>query len=314
MTSADGLGARPAERLERLGVSADEYYSTAVSSNRGLVSPEEQERLRRATVAIAGQGGLGGTCTIPLVRMGIGKLHLADSDEFSISNVHRQEAAMSSTIGRSKAQTMRELVEDIHPSCQVRCFTDGVTEENVDSFLDGADAVVDAIDFFCLPAHRMLHRRARERGLAVVISIPMGFGATLVVFGPGGMSFDNYFDFQDDDEPFDTLLKFLIGAVPTAFHAKYMEFGKASVADRRSVGIASAVRLCASLVSTEIVALLLDRGTVRFAPNYFAFDPYVKGFQRGVLRWGNRGPLQRLRLLAARRQFASQRDAANRLW
>lgn len=300
--------------FERLGVSADEYYATAVASNQGIVTQSEQERLRAATVAVAGLGGLGGACVTTLVRMGFGAFHLADSDTFSISNVHRQESAMSSTIGRSKVETMRSVVQDIHPSCRVRCFESGVTADNVDDFLGGADAVVDAIDIYCVPAHRMLHRRARELGKTVLMSVPMGFGGSLLAFGPSGMSFDSYFDFDDRLTPFDTMLRFVAGAVPTTFHSKYMNIAQASVADRRNVGIASSIRLCAGLIGAEVLSLVLNRNSVQLAPAYSVFDPYPRRYRCSRLRWGNRGPLQRVKIELMRRQFLSQRDAVNQLW
>ncbi len=300
--------------FERLGVTAREYYETAVAANRGIVTPAEQQRLQAATVAVAGLGGLGGACVTTLVRMGIGAFHLADFDTFSISNVHRQESAMSSTVGQSKVDAMRAVVQDIHPSCRVRCFDGGVTSDNIDEFLHGAAAVVDAIDLYCVPAHRMLHRRARELGKTVLMSVPMGFGGSLLAFGPTGMSFDRYFDFDDKLTPFDTMLRFVAGAVPSTFHNRYMDLGQASVADRRNVGIASSVRLCASLVATEVLALILQRYALPLAPAYSVFDPYPKRYLQGKLRWGNRGPLQRIKIELMRRRFLSQSEDVNRLW
>lgn len=300
--------------LDRLGVTTDEYYRTAVAANRGLVDQTEQRALRDATVAIAGLGGLGGACMTTLVRMGIGRFRIADLDRFSISNVHRQEGATASTVGLPKVETMASMARDLHPGVHVTGFGDGVTEGNVDAFLDGVDVVVDAIDFFCLPARRLLHQRARVLGKPVIVSIPIGFGASLQVFAPHGMSLDDYFALRDDQSPFEAMLRFLVGVVPTTFHAKYMDMTQGSVRERKSIGIASAVRLCAGVVGAEALALLLRRGDVRFAPSYAVFDPYAKRYERGKIRWGNRGPLQRLRVAAARKRFAPQRDAFNELW
>lgn len=221
---------------------------------------------------------------------------------------------MSSTVGQSKVDAMRAVVQDIHPSCRVRCFDGGVTSDNIDEFLHGAAAVVDAIDLYCVPAHRMLHRRARELGKTVLMSVPMGFGGSLLAFGPTGMSFDRYFDFDDKLTPFDTMLRFVAGAVPSTFHNRYMDLGQASVADRRNVGIASSVRLCASLVATEVLALILQRYALPLAPAYSVFDPYPKRYLQGKLRWGNRGPLQRIKIELMRRRFLSQSEDVNRLW
>ena len=46
------------------------HYDTAFSQNVGIVSADEHARLRGATVAIAGMGGVGGDYLISLVRAG----------------------------------------------------------------------------------------------------------------------------------------------------------------------------------------------------------------------------------------------------
>ena len=59
-------------------------YDSAFSRNLGLISPQEQQRLRHCRVAIAGLGGVGGAHVLTHVRMGIGKFHLADFDTFEV--------------------------------------------------------------------------------------------------------------------------------------------------------------------------------------------------------------------------------------
>ena len=71
---------------ERIAFSAAEAFER----NLGLISPEEQERLAKTTIAIAGCGGVGGVHAHTLARLGIGGFRLCDPDEFSLANFNRQ--------------------------------------------------------------------------------------------------------------------------------------------------------------------------------------------------------------------------------
>src|SRR6185295_14115220 len=90
-------------------------YDQAFTRNLGLVSPREQERLRRTCVALPGLGGVGGAHLQALARMGIGAFHLADPDTFEVANFNRQLGASMATVGRSKAEVMAETVSQINP-------------------------------------------------------------------------------------------------------------------------------------------------------------------------------------------------------
>ena len=94
-------------------------WDAAFARNLGLVSRDEQARLRQSTVAIAGAGGVGGGHALSLARQGIGGFRLADPDTFSVSNVNRQLGARVSSLGLNKAEEMRRMVLDINPDARV---------------------------------------------------------------------------------------------------------------------------------------------------------------------------------------------------
>src|SRR5437762_11146275 len=84
-------------------------YETAFRRNRGFVSSEEQQRLRRARVAVAGLGGTGGAQVQALARTGIGAFTLADPDTFELVNFNRQLGAFMHTLGRNKTDVASEF-------------------------------------------------------------------------------------------------------------------------------------------------------------------------------------------------------------
>ena len=270
-------------------------YEVAFSRNIGLVSDEEQARLREASVAVAGLGGVGGGHALSLARLGIGSFALADGDQFEVANLNRQAGAIAATLGRRKVDVIAEMVSAINPTAVIRRFPNGITETNVDDFIRGAVAVVDGIDFFNIGARRLLFRRARALGVYAVTAGPIGFSGTLHVFSPTGMSFDDYFDIRDGMTLPEQLIRFGLGVAPKMTQRRYMPPRALDLRQSRAPSMGSACLLCAALVATEVANLVLRRRPPRVAPVFFQFDPLVQVYKVGRLRWGNRGPVQRLK-------------------
>ena len=109
----------------------------------------------------------------------------------------RRYGATLGTIERSKVDVMSEIVREINPDVKLTCFPGGLTTENCREFVQGSHLVLDGIDFFAIEARRTLFRAAREGGLYALTAGPLGFGSTLHVVSPRGMSFDEYFDLHD---------------------------------------------------------------------------------------------------------------------
>lgn len=285
----------------------DAYYALATSRNLGIVSREEQATLRRSRVAIVGMGGAGGIYLTTLTRMGIGRFSIADFDTFSVGNMNRQAGAMSSTVGRPKTEVMAEIARDIHPGADIREFPGGVGPHNIEDFLEGADAVLDAIDVFAQPARLLMYRTARRMGIPVLFGAPLGLSGTLGVFTPDGMTYEDYFDLRDDMSPYETMMRFIVGLAPKGRHWTYMDSTHVDPHAQTGPSSAAAISLIAGMVATETLVALLKRRPLRAAPAFCQFDPYLGTFVHGRLRWGNRGPLQRLKLHLVDRKFAGMR-------
>ncbi len=105
------------------------------------------DRFRGSHVAVVGIGGVGSWSAEALARSGIGALTLIDMDHVSESNINRQLHALTSTIGMSKIEAMRQRIVEINPVCQVTLVDDFVDSGNWPSVLGGpVDAVIDACD------------------------------------------------------------------------------------------------------------------------------------------------------------------------
>ncbi|MBI5551723.1 MAG: ThiF family adenylyltransferase [Desulfobacterales bacterium] len=272
------------------------YWEEAFARNIGFVTLAEQERLHRAAVALPGLGGVGGAHLVTLARSGIGRFHLADFDRFEAANVNRQHGARVSTFGRPKLDVMRQELRAINPYAQVRSFPEGVSPENIDAFLEDVDVLVDSIDFFSLELRRLLFRRAREKGIPAITAGPIGFGTALLYFAPDrGMTFDEYFDLHDGMSMEAKLIAFFVGLAPKAAQRNYTLPGSISMSDRRGPSLAAGCQMCAGAAAAEVLRILLKKPGLRPAPYYCQYDPFARKFYQGRLRFGNRGPLQRLK-------------------
>ena len=280
-------------------------YDAAFSRNLGWTTDWEQAALRLKRVAIAGMGGVGGIHLLTLARLGIGQFHIADFDCFDVVNLNRQAGATIASLGRPKVDVMAEMAAAINPDIQIARFGEGVTPDNLDRFLSGCDLFVDGLDFFALDIRAQVFRRCAELGIPAVTAAPIGMGTGFLAFLPGAMTFEQYFRLEGRPEP-ERYLRFLLGVAPRGLHRRYLaDDTRVNLADRRGPSTAAACALCAGMVATEAVKLLLGRGGVPHAPEHLHFDAYRGQLARTRLRWGNAGPVQQLKLAVGRRLYRS---------
>ncbi len=279
-------------------------YHSAFARNIGWVTTEEQAILRSKRVAIAGMGGVGGSHLLTLTRLGIGAFNIADFDCFELANFNRQAGAALSTLNRPKVDVLADAALDINPTLDIRRFPTGVTEDNLPEFLAGVDIYVDALDFFAVQARRAVFEACAKLGIPAVTAAPLGMGAALLNFLPGGMSFEEYFrlDGQPEEEQ---LLRFLLGLSPAMLQRGYLVDPSAvDFARHRGPSTPMACELCAGVAATETLKILLNRGKIKAAPHGIHFDAYRAKLAHTWRPGGNRNPIQRLGLAIARRQLA----------
>lgn len=112
-----------------------------------LVGNDILETIASKRVIIFGVGGVGSWCAECLVRSGVRRLTIVDSDRVCITNVNRQLMATMKTVGHVKVEALKERLLEINPNCEVEALQKIYTEENADEFgLDQYDYIIDAID------------------------------------------------------------------------------------------------------------------------------------------------------------------------
>ena len=279
-------------------------YQNAFSRNIGWVTEAEQARLQQTHVAIGGLGGVGGVHLLTLARLGIGKFSIADFDTFDIVNFNRQVGALVSTIGRPKIEVLSEMVKDINPNVELRVFPEGVQEHNMDSFLEGVDIYVDGLDFFVFETRRATFKACEKKGIPAVTAAPLGLGTALLVFGHGGMSFEDYFGLDGCDE-MEMAIRFLVGLSPAMLQRGYVaDMSRVNLAERRGPSCIAACQLCAGVTAVEVLKLALRRPGVKLAPWGSQFDAYRMRYVRTWRPGGAKNPIQLFMRYLVRQQLS----------
>lgn len=280
-------------------------YDEAFSRNLGWVTEEEQAQLRSKRIAIAGMGGVGGSHLITLSRLGIGAFNLSDFDSFELANFNRQAGAGMRHLQRPKLEVMAELALDINPEMEIGHFPEGISETNLDAFLDKVDLYVDSLDFFAFDARRAVFAACAEKGIPAITAAPLGMGVAFLAFLPGKMTFEEYFQLEGRSRS-EQAARFLLGLSPAMLQMGYLvDDTRLDLARGKGPSTPMACELCAGMAGTQALKILLGRGKVTAAPRGLHFDAYRNKMATTWRPGGNSNPIQQLGLILARKKLAA---------
>ncbi len=141
------------------------------SRTEKLIGKENLEKLKNSNVIVFGAGGVGSYAIEALVRGGISKITVVDSDTVSVSNKNRQLIALDSTVGKLKTDVVKERILDINPECQVSAMAI-FYDENTEIDFKNYDFVVDCIDSVKSKIH--LIKCAKENNVKIISALGTG--------------------------------------------------------------------------------------------------------------------------------------------
>ena len=130
-----------------------------------LIGEEGLARLKASSVLIVGVGGVGSYAAEAVARAGVGCITVMDGDSVQPSNLNRQLIALTSTLGRNKADVMAERIRDINPDTKVSALARFYEEDDLLD-LTAFDWVIDAID--SVLAKTALIKTAVEKDINIV--------------------------------------------------------------------------------------------------------------------------------------------------
>jgi len=236
-------------------------YNQIYQRNIGLFTEEEQNKLKNAKVAVAGVGGVGSYQAVALARLGIGELSIMDPGVFDEPDMNRQYGAMRSTIGKNKAEATAPILRDISPYLKVNVYTAAAdTADDVDAFIADAALVIDAIDYAGFWHKQLLHERARSQGLYILSGPIPGFGATMQIFSPTGMTVETFYGAPENKETWgDFRIPITKIAPPDAIPQILYDFEQAKISYLSTNG--ASAQLVGGLLGMEAAFMITGKRT-----------------------------------------------------
>jgi molybdopterin/thiamine biosynthesis adenylyltransferase len=156
-----------------------------------------QQALKRARVLVVGAGGLGSPVIAYLAGAGIGTLGILDDDSVSLSNLHRQVAHDTASVGRLKAASAGRFASALNPHVDIVLHAERLDAGNVDAIMAPYGLVLDGTDN--LATRRLVAAAAQARGLPLVSGAVSMFDGQVTVFAPGGPAFAALYPDDADD-------------------------------------------------------------------------------------------------------------------
>ncbi len=146
------------------------------------IGPEGQEILGKASVLVAGAGGLGSVSSFYLAAAGVGHIIIADNDHVELSNLNRQLLHSEISLGEKKTRSAVRRLSQLNSSIKITPFQKELTWHNIDSIAEKVDIIVDATDNYI--TRQSLNRGSLKYGIPFVFGGVQGFNGMVSCFVP----------------------------------------------------------------------------------------------------------------------------------
>jgi len=107
-----------------------------------------QMRLRSATIAVVGAGGIGSPAIAYLAAAGVGTLRLIDDDRVDLSNLQRQTLFGTRDVGTTKVTAATIAAHRLNRGVVIDARASRIDDGNARDLIAGADVVIDGCDNF----------------------------------------------------------------------------------------------------------------------------------------------------------------------
>lgn len=255
-------------------------YGNFINRNIGLITEDQQERLRTSKVSVFGLGGVGGVIFEILVRCGIAKFSIIDNDVYEDTNMNRQIFAFQDTIGKRKIDVAEEWAKKINPEIMIEKHY-RVDEDNISEILKDTDIAVLAID--TLKTCLIISRKAREMNIPFVQGFALPFG-NVCTYTSQTPSMEEVYDLPTQSRPISSITDEEFSKMRVEF---FLSFGKIEgildVADHQVVkkliegpipSFAPIVWFTSVMLALETVKVILNWGKIAISPNRTLYDPF----------------------------------------
>jgi len=142
-----------------------------------------QEKVRRASVAVVGAGGLGSPASLYLAAAGVGRLGLFDPERVELSNLQRQILYGTADLDCLKVRVAASRLRDLNPEVKVEAHVLRVGPREAEELFREYDLVIDAVDG--AETRYVLNDAALSAGKPLVEGAMVGYRGFLMTVVPG---------------------------------------------------------------------------------------------------------------------------------
>ncbi len=143
---------------------------------------EGQERLRAARALIVGLGGLGSPAAMYLAASGVGRLTLVDFDAVELSNLQRQIAHTTASLGKPKVESARATLRALNPHVAIEALAHAPDAAELHALVERADVVLDCTDN--LPTRLAINAACVAARVPLVVGAAIRMEGQLMVWRP----------------------------------------------------------------------------------------------------------------------------------
>ena len=141
---------------------------------------EGQDKLLASHALIIGAGGLGSPAALYLGSAGVGRVTVVDHDRVDATNLQRQIAHKTTSVGGYKAQSIGDAIAAINPDVQVETITTRADDALLHQWVPQANVVLDCTDNFA--TRHAINRACVVHRKPLVLGAAIRFDGQLAVF------------------------------------------------------------------------------------------------------------------------------------
>ena len=142
------------------------FSALRLDRNRNKMTREEQARQRTLRIGVVGMSAGHSIAHVLAMEGLVGEIRIADFDTIELSNLNRIPASVLD-LGLNKAVVAARRIAEIDPYLKVVMTPEGITPENLGTFLDGLDLLIEECD--SLDVKLLVREAARERYIPVLM-------------------------------------------------------------------------------------------------------------------------------------------------
>lgn len=143
---------------------------------------EGQTRLTQSSVLVIGSGGLGSPVSMYLACAGVGSITLVDHDVVDLTNLQRQIAHRTQSVGTPKVSSAATTLHDLNPLVQVAAWNTRADSAFLAQHVPQSDVVIDCCDNFA--TRHAVNNACVRFGKPLVSGAAIQFDGQISVYDP----------------------------------------------------------------------------------------------------------------------------------